>query len=68
MEELTWLKDWIFSDQGAKTIMFLVALDVRRQVTKLAKALTSLETNHGTRLNILETQVGIPNLVPKEGT
>jgi hypothetical protein len=56
-----WLKEFVLSDESAKVIMFIIALDVRRQVTKLAKALTALETSHGTRLTTLEIIQGIKN-------
>lgn len=62
MDDIVWIKELIFSDEGAKTIMFIIALDVRRQVSKLAKALTALETSHGTRLTTLEIIQGIKNV------
>lgn len=67
LEGFIGMKDLVFSDEGAKTVMFLIALDVRAQVKKLASALTALEKSHGMRLTRVETHVGIP-LVPKEGT
>lgn len=59
------LKEFIFSDDSIKTIVFLIAFDMRnkfaqmnKSIDKLTERLASLETTQTLRFENLENRVG----------